>query len=342
MQKKIIFIILILLGAFFTQNVVLSSSSHSNGVYTITLDSSEYSPLVGETITITATVDMATIHPDPTVWCTLTYGDGTSESGVECEESECLNNSHCTLFDTSDQYGFPTTGCSYSFNHSYTTTGDKAVALNCFTAGWPAFTDITITVVDSPPVCNPDGCNDNGSGIGNGNCPDNCTVAEDPDCGCLGGNGCCGIGCNNANDSDCPPIAPLCVADGCNSICPANCDVSQDPDCGCADGNGCCPLGCDNSSDSDCPPLNPDTYVNPLVANDIVEFVQQILVFIFTALMPLCILIIIIGAYVMLTSGGIPTKFDLGRKIVIWALIGFAIAVVSRGIIHLVWLVMGR
>lgn len=137
-----------------------------------------------------------------------------------------------------------------------------------------------------------------------------------------------------------------CVTDGiCNADCPNNCTINEDPDCGCLGGNSCCGLGCDNASDSDCPIVptpTTDDYQNPLVANDIVEFIQQILVFIFTALMPLCILIIIVGAYVMLTSGGIPTKFDLGKKIVIWALIGFAIAVISRGIIHLVWLIIGR
>jgi len=48
----------------------------------------------------------------------------------------------------------------------------------------------------SIPVCPSDGCN--------GNCPANCSVDQDPDCGCRDGNNCCGIGCNNLTDNDCP------------------------------------------------------------------------------------------------------------------------------------------
>ena len=52
-----------------------------------------------------------------------------------------------------------------------------------------------------PLICSPDGC----SGI----CPVDCTIAEDPDCGCQDDNGCCGIGCNYTNDNDCLPLNEL-------------------------------------------------------------------------------------------------------------------------------------
>ena len=51
--------------------------------------------------------------------------------------------------------------------------------------------------------CTPDGCNTN--------CPNDCSVSEDPDCGCLGGNSCCGIGCNNLTDSDCEAILTVTI-----------------------------------------------------------------------------------------------------------------------------------
>ncbi|MCX6738193.1 MAG: pilin [Candidatus Parcubacteria bacterium] len=137
-----------------------------------------------------------------------------------------------------------------------------------------------------------------------------------------------------------------CVTDGaCNDDCPNNCTINEDPDCGCAGGNSCCGLGCNNANDSDCPVVptpNLDKYDNPLLANDIVEFIWQMVFYIFTALMPLCILMIIIGGYVMATSGGSPSKTDLGRKIVIWALIGFAIATASRAIINFVLNIMKK
>jgi endonuclease/exonuclease/phosphatase family metal-dependent hydrolase len=53
-------------------------------------------------------------------------------------------------------------------------------------------------------VCTPDGCN--------GNCPANCTVTQDPDCGCQDGNGCCGIGCTSQNDNDCLSESKLRIA----------------------------------------------------------------------------------------------------------------------------------
>jgi len=89
-------------------------------------------------------------------------------------------------------------------------------------------------------------------GVCDGVCLVGCTLAEDPDCGCLSGNGCCGVGCNNAADSDCPVG---CVTDGlCNGVCPAGCTLAEDPDCGCLDGDGCCGIGCNISNDNDCPP----------------------------------------------------------------------------------------
>lgn len=45
------------------------------------------------------------------------------------------------------------------------------------------------------PTCTPNGCN--------GQCPNGCTVDQDPDCGCKSGNNCCGKGCTYLNDSDC-------------------------------------------------------------------------------------------------------------------------------------------
>jgi exonuclease III len=53
-------------------------------------------------------------------------------------------------------------------------------------------------------VCVSDGCNSI--------CPESCTVAQDPDCGCQDNNDCCGIGCNSQNDNDCPSETALKIA----------------------------------------------------------------------------------------------------------------------------------
>ncbi|MBT4277832.1 alpha/beta hydrolase fold domain-containing protein, partial [Candidatus Falkowbacteria bacterium] len=48
---------------------------------------------------------------------------------------------------------------------------------------------------DCAPACIPDGCNST--------CPANCTISEDPDCGCQAGNSCCPSGCFTDTDNDC-------------------------------------------------------------------------------------------------------------------------------------------
>jgi len=67
-----------------------------------------------------------------------------------------------------------------------------------------------------PSVCTPS------SPLCNGVCPAGCTVAQDPDCGCLSGNSCCGIGCNNASDSECPATAE-CTEDECTEDVTCHC-----------------------------------------------------------------------------------------------------------------------
>lgn len=325
MKKKIIFLSLILLGVFFVQNIIYAASA-SNGLYSISLISSNNNPIVGQAIDLTAQV-----IEGGGAWCTLTFGDSTATGILQCQQTECHADPNCT-------WSIPTLpgdpgSCSYFFSHTYNTSGPKTALFHCEIPTWPLDVTLGLDVSNAPPVCAPDGCN--------GICPANCDVNQDPDCGCLGGNACCPLGCDNGSDSDCPP-SPACNDFVCNQICGDNCDVSQDPDCGCLGGNGCCPHGCANASDSDCPLVSVDSYDNPIVANNIVEFIQQAVILLFTITFPLVILLIIIGGYVMVTSGGIPSRFDKGKKIVIWALVGFAIAAASRGIIALVEMIIGR
>lgn len=55
----------------------------------------------------------------------------------------------------------------------------------------------------------------------------------------------------------------------------------------------------------------------------------------------LLVLIIVIGGYVILTSTGSPERVSQGRKIIVYAIIGFAIMVVSRGILEIIYLILG-
>ncbi|MBU3964448.1 pilin [Patescibacteria group bacterium] len=327
MKKKIIFFTLIFLGVFIVCQSVFSATS-TGGFVTVNLNSSYSYPAVGAAITITAGVNINTTQ------CVINFDDGI-EISLDCwEASDCLSNPNCTWSDSTDPTDPRGSGsCSYSFSHSYGTSGEKFITFYCInSASYEAGVDILIEVGGTPRPCEPDGCNNY--------CPQNCDVSQDYDCACVGGNGCCAPGCDFTTDSDCPPPRP-CSPIQCDQICQPNCNVSQDSDCGCLGGNGCCAPGCTIANDSDCPPV-PTQYDNPLTWSDVPELLQQTIETIFGMLMALAVLIIIIGGYVMVTSGGIPLRFDKGKKIVIWALIGFAVSAVSRGIIALVEMIIGK
>jgi len=86
-------------------------------------------------------------------------------------------------------------------------------------------------------------------------------------------------------------------------------------------------------------PVVSDSYDNPLLWENIPEFIERAVIFFFTIFLYSSPLLIIIGAYVMVTSGGIPSRIDLGRKIIIWTLIGLGIMLISRGLILLVHII---
>jgi len=134
-----------------------------------------------------------------------------------------------------------------------------------------------------------------------------------------------------------------CIPNGCGGGCPSECTVDEDPDCACVSDNGCCPDDCTYITDADCDPNdNKYRYKNPLIFTNIVQFIWHSLTFIFTLLISLSILFILIGAYVLVTSGGNQIKVNKGKKIIIFTLIGFAIALISRGIIALLLTMMGE
>jgi len=132
----------------------------------------------------------------------------------------------------------------------------------------------------------------------------------------------------------------LCSADGCNGNCPAGCTVAEDPDCGCLDGDGCCGIGCDNASDSDCA-AGVSRYRNPLIWDEIIAFIWGTIMYLFGHSIVLAVLMILIGAYVIATSGGNITRVQLGKRIIIWTIIGYAVMLLARGIIMFIINTMG-
>ena len=132
----------------------------------------------------------------------------------------------------------------------------------------------------------------------------------------------------------------LCSADGCNGNCPAGCAVAEDPDCGCLSGDGCCGIGCDNASDNDCV-AGVSYYRNPLIWDEIISFIWAAIISIFSQSIVLAVLMILVGAYIITTSGGNIIKVQLGKRIIIWTLIGYVVMLLARGIIMFIINTMG-
>jgi len=77
-----------------------------------------------------------------------------------------------------------------------------------------------------------------------------------------------------------------------------------------------------------CPPIPP--------YSDIPSFINNLINQILMVVLPLATLMIVIGAFVFLTSGGQPKRVSLGKKIIIYTLVGIAIILFSKALISLI------
>lgn len=66
------------------------------------------------------------------------------------------------------------------------------------------------------------------------------------------------------------------------------------------------------------------------------DALQRILNWLFTILIVVAIIFLIIGAYNFVTAAGSPEKVEAGKKSIMWALVGVAVALLARGLIVLV------
>lgn len=82
-------------------------------------------------------------------------------------------------------------------------------------------------------------------------------------------------------------------------------------------------------------------YESPLEAENIVEFIEHLLSYLFPVILILGVLLILFGAFVLITSTGLPLRKELGKKIIIWTLIGLALAIVAHGLIQMTLHIIG-
>ncbi len=82
-------------------------------------------------------------------------------------------------------------------------------------------------------------------------------------------------------------------------------------------------------------------FQNPLEYETFGELIDAIIDFIFYIAVVVAPLMIIIGAFYLLTAGGDPKKIGTGKNIIISTLIGLAIVMLARGLIAMIESVIG-
>ncbi len=80
---------------------------------------------------------------------------------------------------------------------------------------------------------------------------------------------------------------------------------------------------------------------NPLDIDTVVELINRILDFIWKLAIVFAPVMLLVGGFYIMTAGGNPTNFEKGKKIMIYTIIGFAIVLLSRGIVALVKDIIG-
>ena len=75
---------------------------------------------------------------------------------------------------------------------------------------------------------------------------------------------------------------------------------------------------------------------NPLKYESIEELVEAIINFVFNLALVIAPLIIIIGGFYIITSSGNPEKIKTGKNIIIYALVGILIILVSKGVVAII------
>lgn len=111
----------------------------------------------------------------------------------------------------------------------------------------------------------------------------------------------------------------------------------------CLPGNTCssgltCQTGVCRSSVTPPPPGGgPITLTNPLGGtSDIRDLIQRFATILRDFATPVAVLMILFGAFRILTAAGDPAKFETGKKILLYTAIGYAIVFIGWGIVSII------
>lgn len=74
------------------------------------------------------------------------------------------------------------------------------------------------------------------------------------------------------------------------------------------------------------------TIKNPLGTENVIDIINRILNYLIYISVPILALMILIGGFQILTARGEPGKITDGRKTITWAVVGFLVILISKGI----------
>lgn len=77
-------------------------------------------------------------------------------------------------------------------------------------------------------------------------------------------------------------------------------------------------------------------FPNPLRAKDLRELADALLRWIWWLSIPIAVIMILYAGLAMMTAQGDPKKFQHGRKVLLWAVVGLAVVFIGRGFIDLI------
>jgi len=80
---------------------------------------------------------------------------------------------------------------------------------------------------------------------------------------------------------------------------------------------------------------------NPLTATSFEEIVDNIIDFVFKIAIAISPLMVIIGAFYIMTAGGDEKRVTTGKNIILYTLIGFAIILLAKGLVAVIKQLLG-
>jgi len=81
--------------------------------------------------------------------------------------------------------------------------------------------------------------------------------------------------------------------------------------------------------------------VNPLGTTSIVQIINNVLNYLIYISVPILAIMILVGGFQILTARDNPEKITSGRKTIMYAVIGFTIILISKGVALIILKIMG-